>query len=163
MANDARGASSVFSFALAVLFGLSIAMPATAGVPLTGVGSLATGPSLVTEAKAHKVNKNFKVNKNIKVNKNYKVNKNIYVNKNVYMNKRSMCAIGRASPTTETSSTALPWEPSWQPPLCPSLRHRISAGTGPIRHTIAAIGTIATTRPESTGIAAPVGATGLHS
>ena len=50
-------------------------MPATAGVPSTGVGSLAAGRTLVTEAKGYK---------GVKINKNIKVNKNVYVSKNVY-------------------------------------------------------------------------------
>ena len=76
----------MFRVVLAAVFGLGVAMPATAGVPLTGVGSL--GRTLVTEAKGYKglkINKNIKVNENIKVHKNIKVNKNVYVSKNVYV------------------------------------------------------------------------------
>jgi hypothetical protein len=91
MTYDSRGASSVFRVALAALFGLSIAMPATAGVPMTGlgVGSLALGTSLVTDAKAkYKVSKKIHVNKKIKLNKNLYVTKNIKINKNVYVSKK---------------------------------------------------------------------------
>ena len=78
----------MFRVVLAAVFGLGVAMPATAGVPSTGVGSLAAGRTLVTEAKGYKgvkINKNIEVNKNIKVHKNIKVNKNVYVSKNVYV------------------------------------------------------------------------------
>jgi hypothetical protein len=94
MTSDLRLGSRFFRFTLAALFGLSIAVPATAGVPLTGIGSPVLGTPLVTEAKAKfkgnknvHVSKNVKVSKNIKVNKNIKINKNVYVKKNVYVSK----------------------------------------------------------------------------
>jgi hypothetical protein len=63
MTNDARRGSSMFRVVLAAVFGLGVAMPATAGVPSTDVGSLAAGRTLVTEAKGYK---GVKINKNIK-------------------------------------------------------------------------------------------------
>ena len=85
MMYDLRRGSLVFRVALTAVFGLSIALPATAGVPLTGVGPLAVGTPLVTEAKSIHVNKNIKINKNIHVNKNVYVKRNGHGNKNVYV------------------------------------------------------------------------------
>jgi hypothetical protein len=72
------------------------------------------------------------------VNKNIKVNKNVYVTKNVYVKNWSR------KPYYGNVIAGVALGTIWQPPLCPSRLHPISVGTGPIPHTIAAIGIIAT-------------------